>query len=82
MADMHRRSPRLAVRHKVWLDARRRFALGAGIELALGRNGEAFSRSERTVLVVTAGIAPWNMGVVYVARLLLHHAARRNILRL
>jgi molybdate transport system regulatory protein len=30
MADMHRRSSRLAVRHKVWLDAGRRFALGDG----------------------------------------------------
>ena len=34
-----------------------------GIELAAGVNGEAFSRTERIVLVVTAGIAPWNMGV-------------------
>jgi MFS superfamily sulfate permease-like transporter len=54
----------------------------AGIELAVGLNGEAFSRSERTVLVVTARIALWNMGVAYVAGLLLHHAARRGILRL
>jgi molybdate transport system regulatory protein len=30
MADMHGRSPRLAIRHKVWLDAGRRFALGDG----------------------------------------------------
>jgi molybdate transport repressor ModE-like protein len=30
MADMHARSPRLAIRHKVWLDAGRRFALGDG----------------------------------------------------
>ena len=30
MADMHCRSLRLAVRHKVWLDAGRRFALGDG----------------------------------------------------
>jgi molybdate transport system regulatory protein len=27
---MHQRSPRLAIRHKVWLDAGRRFALGDG----------------------------------------------------
>ena len=32
-----------------------------GIELAVGLNGDTFSRSERTVLVVTAGIALWNM---------------------
>lgn len=30
MADMHGRSLRLAIRHKVWLDAGRRFALGDG----------------------------------------------------
>jgi hypothetical protein len=30
MADMHRRSPRLAIRHKVWLDAGRQFVLGDG----------------------------------------------------
>jgi molybdate transport system regulatory protein len=30
MADMHDRSHRLAVRHKVWLNAGRRFALGDG----------------------------------------------------
>jgi MFS superfamily sulfate permease-like transporter len=54
----------------------------SGIELAVGLNGDTFSRSERTVLVVTAGIALWNMGVAYLAGLLLHHAAQRGILRL
>jgi hypothetical protein len=34
------------------------------------------------VLVVTAGIALWNMGVAYLAGLLLYHAAQRGILRL
>jgi MFS superfamily sulfate permease-like transporter len=53
-----------------------------GIELAVGLNGDTFSRSERTVLVVTAGIALWNMGVAYLAGLLLHHASQRGILRL
>jgi MFS superfamily sulfate permease-like transporter len=53
-----------------------------GIELAVGLDGDTLSRSERTVLVVTAGIALWNMGVAYLAGLLLHHAAQRRILRL
>jgi MFS superfamily sulfate permease-like transporter len=53
-----------------------------GIELAAGVNGESFTRAERTVLVVTAGIAPWNMGVAYLAGLVLHAAARRKIIRL
>ena len=54
----------------------------SGIELAVGINGDTFSRSERTILVVTAGVALWNMGLAYLAGLLLHHAAQRGILRL
>jgi MFS superfamily sulfate permease-like transporter len=53
-----------------------------GIELAVGINDETFSRSERTVLVVTAGVALWNMGAAYLAGLLLYHATRRGIVRL
>ena len=79
MADMHGRSPRPGIRHKVWLDVGRRFALGAGGVVLLR---DTFSRGERTVLVVTAGVALWNMGVAYLAGLLLHHAAQRGILRL
>lgn len=53
-----------------------------GIESAVGIHDDGFSRSERTVLVVTAGIALWNMGAAYLTGLLLHHSARRGILRL
>jgi hypothetical protein len=53
-----------------------------GIELAVGLDGDTFSRSERTVLVVTAGVALWNMGAAYLAGLLLYHATRRGIVRL
>lgn len=56
--------------------------LFGGIELAAGVNGETFSRTDRTVMVLTAGIALWNMGIAYAAGLLLHHAARRQIIRL
>lgn len=52
-----------------------------GIELAVGLDEDTFARSERTVQVVTAGIALWNMGVAYLAGLLLYHAAQREILR-
>ena len=54
----------------------------SGIELAVGIDGDTFSRGERTVLVVTAGVALWNMGVAYLAGLLLHQAVQRGILRL
>lgn len=53
-----------------------------GIELAAGVDGETFSRAERIVLVVTAGIAPWNMGVAYVAGLGLYHAHTHRIITL
>jgi MFS superfamily sulfate permease-like transporter len=56
--------------------------LFGGMELAASVNGEPYTRADRTVLVVTAGIALWNMGAAYLAGLLLHHAARRGFVRL
>src|SRR5439155_12459891 len=53
-----------------------------GIELAASTNGEAVPRDERTIMVVTAGVALWNMGVAYVAGLVLYYAAARGIVRL
>ena len=53
-----------------------------GFELAASPSGEAYSRADRTVLVITAGLALWNMGAAYVAGLLLHHASRRRIIHL
>ena len=52
-----------------------------GIELAssVGSGGD---RADRTVQVVTAGIALWNPGVAYLGGLLLHHADRRGLVRL
>jgi MFS superfamily sulfate permease-like transporter len=52
-----------------------------GIELAVGLDADTFSRGERTVLVVTARIALWNMGLAHLAGLLLHRAMRRGIVR-
>ena len=53
-----------------------------GIELAASMNGDALSRPDRTVLVVTAGVALWNMGAAYLAGLLLYHASARGIVHL
>lgn len=53
-----------------------------GIELAASSGDETATRAERTVLVVTAGLALWNVGVAYVAGLVLHHALTRGIVRL
>ena len=53
-----------------------------GMELAASVNGEAYGRAERTVLVVTAGVALWNVGAAYLAGLFLHHASQRGLVRL
>jgi len=53
-----------------------------GIELAASANGDDALRADRTVTVMTAGIALWNMGAGYVAGLMLYHAIRRGIVRL
>jgi MFS superfamily sulfate permease-like transporter len=53
-----------------------------GMELAASVNGESYGRAERTVLVVTAGVAIWNVGAAYLAGLLLHHASQRGLVRL
>lgn len=53
-----------------------------GVELAASVHTEAFSRDDRTVLVVTAGVALWNMGAAYLVGLLLYHASRHRLIRL
>jgi len=52
-----------------------------GMELAASITDEATSRADRSVLVVTAGIALWNMGAAYLAGLLLYHAACKGLVR-
>jgi MFS superfamily sulfate permease-like transporter len=53
-----------------------------GMELAASVNGEPYTRTDRTVLVVTAGVALWNMGAAYVTGLVLYHASRHGLVRL
>jgi MFS superfamily sulfate permease-like transporter len=54
----------------------------AGMELATSSASDEATREDRTVLVVTAGLALWHMGVAYLAGLLLYHALRRRLVRL
>jgi MFS superfamily sulfate permease-like transporter len=56
--------------------------LFGGLELAASINGESASRADRTVMVLTAGVALWNMGAAYIAGLILHHAVARRLVRL
>lgn len=53
-----------------------------GIELAASADGDGAVRADRVVMVVTAGIALWNMGAGYLMGLVLYHAASRKLLRL
>jgi MFS superfamily sulfate permease-like transporter len=53
-----------------------------GMELAASVNGPNAPRADRTVLVVTAGIALWNMGAAYLAGLLLYYAIRAGLIQL
>ena len=52
-----------------------------GLELASGVRPDAAERGDRIVLVLTAGVALWNMGVAYASGLLLWYALRRGWLR-
>lgn len=56
--------------------------LFAGLELAVSAANGASSPADRAVLVITAGIALWNMGAAYVTGLLLYHAAQHRLIRL
>jgi hypothetical protein len=53
-----------------------------GLELASSVASDGFSPAERTVLVVTAGLALWNMGAAYLAGLVLHQAWERRLIKL
>ncbi|MBI4610772.1 MAG: sulfate transporter [Candidatus Rokubacteria bacterium] len=56
--------------------------LFGGLELAASAHHRAESRGDRYVMVLTAGLALWNMGVAYLAGMLLWVAVDRGWLRL
>jgi hypothetical protein len=56
--------------------------LFGGLELAAGSSFEEDSSTNRAVLVLTAGLALWNMGIAYLTGLALYHAARRRLITL
>ena len=53
-----------------------------GLELAAGAHGNHFDKADRYVMVLTAGVAMWNMGAGYLAGLILWHALQRGVLRI
>ncbi len=54
----------------------------AGIELALTVKDIKLKRQNLFVLIITAGIAMWNMGVAYLAGLILYYGSKRQWIRL
>jgi MFS superfamily sulfate permease-like transporter len=55
--------------------------LFGGLELAAGTQTGSVTREDRYVLLLTAGVAMWNMGAGYFAGLALWHLFRRGWLR-
>lgn len=56
--------------------------LFGGLELAAGAHGDALKRGDRYVVLLTAGISLWNMGVGYLAGLALWYAVQRGWIRI
>jgi hypothetical protein len=52
-----------------------------GLELAAGIQAHHDEKAERYVMLLTAGVSQWNMGVGYVAGLILWHAYQRGWLK-
>jgi Molybdate transporter of MFS superfamily len=52
-----------------------------GLELAAGMHGNRVRKDERYVMLLTAGVSMWNMGVGYGAGLALWHAYQRGWLK-
>jgi MFS superfamily sulfate permease-like transporter len=55
--------------------------LFGGLELAAGAHGDVLKRGDRYVVLLTAGISLWNMGVGYLAGLALWYAVQRGLIR-
>jgi MFS superfamily sulfate permease-like transporter len=53
-----------------------------GLELAAGVRANGAEKTDRYVMVFTAGVAMWNMGAGYLAGLALWHALQRKWLRI
>jgi len=54
----------------------------AGVELALSSRDIGSNQDDFYVMLVTAGIATWNMGAAFVGGVALYHAIKRNLVKL
>ena len=53
----------------------------AGVELALSSRDVGSNKNDFYVMLVTAGVATWNMGAAFVAGVLLYQAIKRKIVK-
>jgi len=49
-----------------------------GLELAAGVHENTSQKADRYVMLLTAGVSMWNMGIGYLAGLVLWHAYQRG----
>jgi MFS superfamily sulfate permease-like transporter len=54
----------------------------AGLQLALGSRDTGTEKADRFVVLATAALAIWNVGVAVLFGILVHHASRRGWLRI
>jgi MFS superfamily sulfate permease-like transporter len=54
----------------------------AGLQLALGSRDAGAEKADRFVVLATAALAIWNVGVAVLFGILVHHASRRGWLRI
>ena len=54
----------------------------AGLQLALGSRDPGAEKADRFVVLATAALAVWNVGIAVLFGILVHHAARRGWLRI
>lgn len=54
----------------------------AGLQLALGSRDAGAEKADRFVVLATAALAIWNVGLAVVFGILVHHASRRGWLRI
>jgi MFS superfamily sulfate permease-like transporter len=54
----------------------------AGLQLALGSRDTSSEKADRFIVLATAGLAVWNVGVAVLFGIAVHYLAKRNLLKL
>ena len=54
----------------------------AGLQLALGSRDSSSEKADRFIVLATAGLAVWNVGIAVLFGILVHYLAKRGLLRL